>query len=203
MAADAHSRLKRWLHSIANLRLTAFAAPVCSARLERAVGVQAHEYRGKRCGVLSSCKADAAVAQQANQTAGEDSPHAILKMQASVALLQQALSLAGSHVEGAADALWAEGLEVEALALSLAVAAVGQAHSRWVGVKARHTAQVEVEQHALEGLAAAAESRRDLLVHLRVGGQRSPDCAGKQKGAGEARARVRWGGGSTCSWAYE
>ena len=115
-----------------------------SARLERAVEAQAHEYRGERCGVLSSSRAYAAVAQQASQTTREDSPHAILKMQTHVALLQQALSLAGSHEEGAANAMLAGGLEVTARAVSLAAAALGQAHSRGVKVTARHTAQVEV-----------------------------------------------------------
>ena len=76
------------------------------------------------------------------QTAGEGSLHAILEVQAHVALLQQALSLAGSHKEGTADSLWPGGLEVEALAVSLAAAVF-----------------------------AAAERREDLLVHLRVGGR--------------------------------
>ncbi len=139
--------------------------------------MQAHEYRGERCGVLSSYRADAAVARQASQTAGENSPYAILEVQAHVALLQQALSLAGSHEEGAADALWAEGLKVETLAVSLAAAAVEQAHSQGVEVvgvlraalvraapglgkaahceeaEARHAALEDVEQHALEALA--------------------------------------------------
>ena len=163
--------------SIANLRVTALEAPACFARLERVVGVQAHEYCGERCGVLSSYRADAAIVRQASQTAGDSSPHAILEVQAHVALLQQALSLAGSHKEGAADALWAGGLEVEALAVSLAAAAVEQAHSQRVEVvgvlraalvgtapglgkaahceeaEARHAVLEDVEQHALEWLA--------------------------------------------------
>ena len=61
--------------------------------------------------------------------AGEGSPHAILEVQAHVALLQQALSLAGSHEDGAAGALWARGLEMETPVVSLAAAAVGQADS--------------------------------------------------------------------------
>ena len=139
--------------------------------------MQAHEYRGERCGVLSSYRADAAVARQASQTAGEGSLHAILEVQAHVALLQQALSLTGSHEEGASDALWARGLEMEALAVLLAAAAVKQAHLQGVEVvgvlraalvgvapglgkaahceeaEARHVALEDVEQPALEGLA--------------------------------------------------
>ena len=68
-------------------------------------------------------------ALQANQTTGEGSLHAILEVQVHVVLLQQALSLAGSREEGAAGALWARGLEMEAPVVSLAAAAVGQAHS--------------------------------------------------------------------------
>ena len=67
--------------------------------------MQAHDNRGERGGVFSSYKADAAVARQASQRAGEGSSHAILEVQAHVALLQQALSLAGLHEEKAADAL--------------------------------------------------------------------------------------------------
>ena len=42
---------------------------------------------------------------------------------------------------------------------------------------------------------AAAERRGDLLVHLRVVGQGSPECADQLRGACEGRARVRVRGG--------
>ena len=126
-------------------------------------------------------KTDAAAALQASQTAGEGSPHAILELQVHVALLQQALSLAGSHENGAAGAFWENRLEVETPVVSLAAAAVGQAHSQGVeavGVlrtavvgaapglgevahyeeaETRHEALEELEQYALERLAV----RRD------------------------------------------
>ena len=98
--------------------------------------------------------------------AKEDSPHAILEVPAHVALLQQALSLAGSHKEGAADALWAGRLKMAARAVSLAAAVL-----------------------------AAAVRKKDLLVLLRVGGQGSPECADQQRWAGAARTRVRVRGG--------
>ena len=60
---------------------------------------------------------------------GEGTLHAILEVQVHFGLLQQALSLAGSHEEGAAGALWARGLEMETPVVSLAAAAVGQADS--------------------------------------------------------------------------
>ena len=68
VAADATTRWGRGVYSIADLRVTTFAVLVCSAQLDRAVGVQAHEYRTECCGVLSAYKADAAAALQASQT---------------------------------------------------------------------------------------------------------------------------------------
>ena len=127
----------------------------------------AHEDRGKRCGVLF-------VKRMRRQHSGEPNGGRELAAHDSensgaCRLVLQTLSLAGYHEEGAANALWAKKLEVAARAVSHAFVAVGQAHSRGAGAKARHTAQMEVEQHALEWL-AAAERRGDLLVHLRVGG---------------------------------
>ena len=49
-----------------------------------------------------------------------------------IALLQQTLSIDGSHEKEAECALWAKWLEVEAPVVSLAAAAVGQAHSQGV-----------------------------------------------------------------------
>ena len=52
---------------------------------------------------------------------------------------------------------------------------------------------------------AAAERMGILLLHLRVGGRGSPECAYQQRGAGETRARVRVRGGKghTYSYGYE
>ena len=54
MAADAHSRLGKGVYSLVDLRVTVLVAAVYSARLERAVEAQAHEYHGECYGVLSS-----------------------------------------------------------------------------------------------------------------------------------------------------